>query len=144
MKESFQSFLKHLWIFLIIEIIFVLLLFRELPETSLYTLIGILHLSYRLILVIAGRVRNRVTRIWQKFICTYLPIIYHLAVHLYVGWAAVEAHGDEHNLTWLIVWALLLWGLIWGGEWYLHRALHCQTHHVSAHKHCQDDCEHKH
>lgn len=145
---SFTSFIKHLGVFVIIEIIFVLLLFREFPETNLYTLIGILHLSYWIILVLAGWLRERSRHVWQRFCCTYVPIVYHLAIHLYAGRAAIEIHSgeehDEHSLTWMIIWALLLWGLIRAGEWYLHRALHCQTHHASAHAHCEDDCEHHH
>jgi hypothetical protein len=148
MKSSAKSMLQHLWIFVLIEIIFVLIIFRELPETSLYTLIGVLHLSYWAIIIGAWWLRERATHIWQKFCCTYLPIVYHLVIHLYAWRSAIEIHAeehhDEHSIVWMIISAWLLGGLIWAGEWYLHRVVHCQTHHASAHAHCQDDCEHEH
>jgi hypothetical protein len=53
MKKAFSRFGLHLLVFIIIEVIFVLILFRELPETNLITLIGILHTSYWLILLFA-------------------------------------------------------------------------------------------
>ena len=148
MKTSIKSMLQHLWIFIVIEVVFVLIIFRELPETSLYTLIGLLHCSYWIIIIIVWRLRERTTQVWQRFCCTYLPVVYHLGIHLYAWWAAFETqageHHDEHSIGWMIISAWLLGGLIWAGEWYLHRAVYCQTHHVSAHAHCQDDCEHEH
>ena len=53
MKKAFSRFGLHLLVFILIEVIFVLILFRELPETNLITLIGILHTSYWMILLFA-------------------------------------------------------------------------------------------
>ncbi len=53
MKKAFSRFGLHLLVFILIEVIFVLILFRELPETNLITLIGLLHTSYWLILLFA-------------------------------------------------------------------------------------------
>ena len=107
MYSSFQALLKHLVVFLLIEIVFVLILFREFPETNLISLIGILHLSYWIVILAAGWLRERCTRIWQKFLCTYVPVLYHLAIHLYAGRVAIEmheeAHHDEHSIVWMIV-----------------------------------------
>lgn len=152
MKKALSRFGMHLIAFIIIEIIFVLILFREFPETNLITLIGIFHTSYRLILLFAWRLRERMSAVWQKALCTYLPILYHVFIHLYAGWAAIEMHHeeswhihDEHELGWMIAWALLLWVLIFIWEYLLHRKLHCDSHHEKAHAHCHDgDCEEKH
>jgi hypothetical protein len=132
--------------------VFVLLLFRELPETNLITLIGLLHTSYRAVLLVAGWLRSYLHRVWQKFLATYIPILYHLFTHLYAGWMAVsmqqekvgEIH-DAHELPWMIGGALLLGVLIFVGEWMLHRNMHCATHHQKAHQHCHDgECEETH
>lgn len=94
---------------MLIEIIFVLLLFRELPETNLITLIGILHTSYWIVLLLAGWLREYLHKVRQKFLATYLPVLYHLVTHLYAGRAAVEMHAEEvgelhteHELPWIV------------------------------------------
>lgn len=85
------------------------LLFRELPETNLITLIGVLHTSYRAVLLFAGWLREYLHHVWQKFLATYLPVMYHLFIHLYAGRAAIEMHEDEvghihteQELPWMI------------------------------------------
>ena len=95
MKKALSRFGLHLLVFITIEIIFVLILFRELPETNLITLIGILHTSYWIILLWAGRLRERMHTARQKALCTYLPVLYHLFIHLYAGRAAIEMHHEE-------------------------------------------------
>jgi hypothetical protein len=152
MKKAFSRFGLHLLVFIIIEVIFVLILFRELPETNLITLIGILHTSYWLILLFAWWLREKMHNVRQKALCSYLPVLYHVFIHLYAWRAALEMHHDsdghahdEHELGWMIAGALLLWILIFVGEYLLHRKLHCDSHHISAHKHCHDgDCEKEH
>ncbi len=144
-----KSFLLHLLAFIAIEVIFVLILFREWPETNLYTMIGILHTSYRAILIIAGWMRERLARVWQKFLATYIPVLYHLAIHVYVAVEAVhlhhEEHHGEHDMIWIFIGAVLLGILIYVGETLLHRKIHCDTHHADAHNHCHDeDCEQQH
>jgi len=152
MKKAFSRFGLHLLVFILIEVIFVLILFRELPETNLITLIGLLHTSYWLILLFAWRLRERMHIVRQKALCTFLPVAYHLFIHLYAGRAALEMHHeeevhlhDEHELWWMIAWAILLWVLIFVWEYLLHRKVHCDSHHEKAHKHCHDtECEEKH
>ena len=152
MMNSYKNFFQHLWLFLVIEVVFVFIIFREFPSVSLLTLTGILHLSYWVIVIIAGTIRERYAhRVWQKFLCTYLPIVYHVIIHLYVGMETLhhmEEHGhahDEHSMIWLIVGTLAAGVLIGLGEYWLHRTTHCVTHHHKAHASCHDDaCEDDH
>ena len=143
MKQSFISFLKHLGIFLIVEIVFVLLIFREFPPISLLSIAGILHTSYWIVVVISGFIRSRYAhRIWQKILCTYLPVVYHVFIHIYVWLEAIheiewDAH-DEHSIAWLIIATLSTGLLIALGEYRLHRSDHCETHHQKVHIHCHD------
>lgn len=142
-----KSFLQHLLFFVIIEVIFVIVLFRELPETNRFTLIGVLHTSYWWILLVAWWIREKVHKVRQKFLCSYIPLLYHVFVHVWVSVAALEelSHHDEHSLPRLISWWVLLGWLIWLWEWRLHRSVHCETHHQTAHAHCHDhDCEIEH
>jgi hypothetical protein len=53
MNIKLKSFLLHLGLFALIEIIFVLIVFREFPQTNLLTLIGVLHTSYRGVILLA-------------------------------------------------------------------------------------------
>jgi len=81
-----KQFLLHLGLFAVIEIIFVLIIFREFPQTNLLTLIGVLHTSYRGVVVLAGWLREKYAHfVRQKFLCTYLPVLYHVIIHVYVG-----------------------------------------------------------
>ena len=88
----------------------------------------------------------------QKFLCTYLPVLYHVVIHIYVGIETVHEmseysgeHHDEHSMTWLIVGTVSAGVLIALGEYWLHRTRHCDTHHLSAHKYCHDEeCEYEH
>ncbi len=95
MKKAFSRFGLHLTVFVLIEVIFVLLLFRELPETNLITLIGILHTSYWIMLLFAGWLREKSHFVRQKACCTYVPVLYHLFIHLYAGRIAIEMHHNE-------------------------------------------------
>lgn len=149
MKKAIKNFGTHLLVFIGIEVLFVILLFRELPETNLITLIGVLHTSYWIILLFAWRLRERMHSVRQKALCTFLPVIYHVFIHLYAWRAALEMHHekaghahDEHELGRMIAGAVLLWVLIFVGEYLLHRKLHCDSHHDKTHQHCHDeDCE---
>lgn len=148
MKKSTQSFWLHLLLFVIIEFIFVLVIFREVPTVNLITLVGFLHLSYWLIVVAAWWIREKyVHRVWQKFLCTYIPIIYHVVIHIYVGWVTIhemsDGHGHhDHDTIWIIIGTIVAWILIALWEYRLHRTTHCITHHRDAHAHCHDgECE---
>lgn len=147
MKLS-KSFFLHLLLFLVIELIFVFLIFREFPETHLLSLVGILHTSYWAVLIFAGWIREKCSQVWQKFLASYLPIVYHVAIHFIAGRVSIETmgeHHDEHSLPWIIIASISAGILILIGEYLLHRNLHCATHHASAHAHCHDgECEEKH
>jgi lysylphosphatidylglycerol synthetase-like protein (DUF2156 family) len=145
-----KNFLLHLLLFLVIEVIFVFLIFREFLETDLLTAIGILHTSYWWVLLFAAWIREKCQRVWQKFLATYLPIVYHVGIHLIAGRMSVEEHmheehHDEHSLMRIIIASIAAGVLIFIGEYLLHRTTHCETHHADAHVHCHDgECEEKH
>lgn len=151
-RYSWLLLLQHLLLFLIVEIIFVLVIFRELPETNLLTLMGVLHTSYRCVLVLAWWLRiHYAYRVWQKFLCTYIPVVYHVVTHVAASLIILEEmsdHGEHHsNPDILRLWigTFSAWMLIALGEYWLHRTTHCDTHHAIAHKHCHDeDCEQDH
>lgn len=152
-SRNIKNFIYHLGIFALVEIIFVLIIFREFPETNLLTLIGVLHTSYRWVILLAWWLREKYAhRVRQKFLCTYLPVLYHVIIHIYAWVITVEEmsehigeHHDEHSMTWLIVGTVSAWILIALWEYRLHRTRHCDTHHISAHTHCHDgDCEDQH
>ncbi len=152
--NSWRSFMQHLLLFVFIEVVFVLLIFREFPQTNLLTIIGVLHTSYWLIVLLAGWLREKYAyRVWQKFLCTYVPVVYHVIIHIIAGLVTIEEmsdhigeeHHDEHSMLWLVLGAIGAGILIALGEYRLHRTRHCDTHHSTAHKHCHDDaCENDH
>ena len=149
-KQKTLVFLLHLGFFLVVEMIFVILIFHEIPETNLFTEMGVLHLSYRWILIIAGMRRERSTKVFWRFLATYLPIVYHLGIHLFIGWKTLELYqaSEHHNITWLITGVIATGFLIYRWENLLHRKYHCDTHHHKAHKKCSKhghgDCEKRH
>lgn len=152
MFKNWKSFALHVLLFVVVEVLFVVILFREFPETHLLSIVGIAHASYWLVVVVAWLVREQVRHIRQRFLATYIPIVYHVVVHLRVGAEVIHA-GEEHRAgedIWIIIWALVAWVVILWGEILLHRKYHCDTHHTIAHKHCEEDghseCEtdHKH
>ena len=139
-KSHLTNFLKHLWLFLLVEIIFVFLVFREFPPFNLLTLTGILHTSYRAIILWAWILREYFHTVWKKFLATYIPLVYHVFIHLYVGFETVEQLGKEHEneSISIIIATILVGALIAYGEYRLHRKDHCDTHHLRTHKHCHD------
>ena len=142
-KRHWSSFLQHLGLFLLVEIIFVFIIFRELPPISLVGLTWILHSSYWIVILSAGWIREHYAhRVWQKFLSTYLPIVYHVIIHIYIG---VESFHElqnghaEQSVMWLIIWVVAAGILIALGEYRLHRTSHCATHHKKTHLHCHDE-----
>ena len=77
-----RSFGLHLLVFVLIEIIFVFLLFREIPQTNVFSAIGIGHLIYWIVLLLAGIWRVNTQQVWQRFLATYSPVLVHLAIHV--------------------------------------------------------------
>lgn len=138
MKQSLQNFLIHVGLFLLVEIIFVVIIFREFPPFNLLTLTGILHASYRMVVVVAWLIRPRVEQLWSKFVVTYVPIVYHVVIHVYMGVVSIE---DMHNkgihhqdeLLWIIVGTLVAGLIIGFWEYILHRKEHLEEHHRLHH-----------
>jgi cytochrome bd-type quinol oxidase subunit 2 len=97
---------------------FVLILFREFPETNLFTIMGLLHTSYWLILILAGWMREKAKGLTQKWLATFVPVLYHLGIHIWVSYEAMhehmdEHHHDEHSVLWLFIGAIVLGVLIY-------------------------------
>lgn len=87
--------------------------------------------------------RIKLKTYWQRFLATYIPVVYHLLGHIYVGYITIEtmkeqSHGHEHDLLWMILATISLGILIFVGEWLLHRKIHCDHCHQDAHVHCED------
>ncbi len=150
MTKNRTSFWLHLLLFVVVEVIFVFILFRELPETNILSAIGIGHISYWLIILFAWAVREQLRHVRQRFLATYLPIVYHVVVHLWIGFETIHAGEVRHE--WeeirIIIGAIIAGGLILWWEILLHRKYHCDTHHVHTHEHCEEDghedCEEPH
>ena len=142
MKKKILTILRHILVFVGIEILFVFAVLHEFPEVGLFEVLGIIHISYWVLLIIAGIIREKLAHYWQKFLATYIPVVYHVLGHIYIGYVtieSVESHGHEHTLMWLIIATISLGILIFVGEWLLHRTSHCSHHHQSVHQHCKAD-----
>lgn len=147
-KIQLKSFFQHLILFVLIEVLFIFILFRELPETNILSAIGIWHSIYWVVLLLAAFWREKTHKVWQRFLATYTPVVAHLVMHLWVWVITLETydiHAHEEEGGWLILWVIMLGVLIYRGEWLLHRNIHCETHHHKAHSHCvqkgHDECE---
>jgi len=139
MRQKFLFVWKHLLLFVGLELVFVFLLFREFPGFWLWSALGVGHTTYRLVVVIAWLLRERLTYVWQRFLATYLPLLFHFVIHLWVGVETLEfAHEHIHQAEdlWLIVWIIGLGVLIFVWEYLLHRTSHCDHHHWRVHKDC--------
>jgi hypothetical protein len=143
MKKNLLSLSSHIAVFVAIEILFVFLILHEFPEITLFEKLGIVHISYRILLVIAGLIREKLVTYRKKFLATYVPVVYHIAGHIYVGVATVESiqnhtPGDSHSIFWMITATIALGIIIFIGEWLLHRKVHCDTCHQEVHQHCKE------
>ena len=132
-----------MFVFIVIEILFVFAVLHEFPEIGLFETLGIVHVSYWIMLIIAWFLREKFKKYRQRFLATYIPVVYHMLGHIYVGYATIESveehsHGDEHSLLWMILATISLGVLIFVGEWLLHRKIHCDHCHQDAHAHCED------
>ncbi len=150
-KHLFQ----HIALFVVVEFLFVLLIFREVPSVNVVSFTGIAHLIYWLVIIFFGWLRDRTQKVWQKFLLTFSPIVLHVLVHGAVTREVFQEHGhhethvhDEHNIWRMIIGSIVAGIVILAGEYLLHRTTHCTTHHQSAHKKCQtsghEQCEHSH
>lgn len=146
-----KSFFLHLLFFLIIEILFVLVIFREIPETNLITMIGVLHTIYRIILIIAWYIRSRQTWVIGRFLATYIPLVLHLWMHVWIWAQTIHEHTHDHDhaheweMLWIVIWVIVAGFFVYRWETLLHRKYHCDTHHADTHKDCHDpDCADKH
>lgn len=145
-----QSFFSHLLLFMVVEIIFIFLLFHEFPHIDVFSALGIGHVVYRATVLIAGTLRVRLQSVRKRFLADYLPVVVHFAVHVGAGVIAFEAHADEawhepHNTMRILIGMMGLGILIYRWELLLHRKYHCDTHHTHAHQDClahgHTDCE---
>lgn len=108
MSRRTHTFLLHLGLFVLVELVFTVLIFRELPALSLLTSIGIVHCTYLVLVLIAGWLREETHPVWAKFLCTYVPIVIHVIGHVWVAELMVEeviehthAH-EEHSIVRII------------------------------------------
>lgn len=141
-----------LW-FVAIEIIFLLLIFREVPHIWLFSAIWILHLLFFISIFISWYLRVKSDNLILKFIYTYTPVVLHLIIHIIVWlWllhlfehSHSHHHHDEHEIIWMIIWVIIAWIIIFIWEKLLHNKVHCETHHQKLHKSCHDkECTKKH
>lgn len=140
MKKNILSSLIHLWVFVVIEVLFVFLVLHEFPEISLIESIGIVHLIYWISIFIAWFLRARFKKYIFKFLATFLPVLFHVLWHIYIGHntlehAATHSHGSP---IWLIISTLTLWVFILIWEYLIHQKYHCDVHHESVHKDCKE------
>lgn len=84
MKAKIRTISLHILLFVLIEILFVFAVLHEFPEVSLFEKLGIVHISYWIILIGAGFWREKLQKYWQKFLATYLPVVYHMLGHIYI------------------------------------------------------------
>ncbi len=148
-KTNLKSVLSHIALFVVVEVIFVLIVFRELPAINLYTSIWIAHLIYWIVVLLCSVWREKATQVMIKFIALWTPMVLHLGIHIFIWLETLEEHWHDHHeweeTLWLIIWTLVAWIIIYFGEKLLHRNQHCATHHTHAHKECiennHQDCE---
>lgn len=140
MNKKLLSLISHLWLFLVIEVLFVFVVLHEFPEISLFEKLWIVHLSYWILLIIAGFIRERVHVYRKKFLATYIPLVYHIAWHIYLWIATVEIieEHQHHDISWMIIATIALWVIIFLWERLLHKKTHCDSCHAEAHKHCHE------
>ncbi len=146
-----KHLLQHITLFVVVEFLFVLLIFREVPSINVISITGIGHILYRLLVLCLGWLHDRVQEVWQKFLLTFMPIVAHVAVHILVTIGAFHEYHEyhsEYSITRMVIAAIVAGIVIFAGEYLLHRKTHCDTHHQSAHKKCQTSghgqCEHSH
>ena len=102
MKNKILTFLKHLWLFVVIELLFVLIIFHEVPSFTVFSIIWIVHIAYFIIVIVAWIVRENIQSLIGKFFCTYWPIIFHIVGHIYVWYITIEEelkHIHKHHLN---------------------------------------------
>ncbi len=140
-KINWKSLFAHIALFVLIEVTFVLIVFRELPVVSLYTTIWIAHIVYWIVVLACSVWREKSKRLIIRFMALWTPMIIHLLIHIYIWFETIEEHGHWHEhhdweAGWLVVWTLVAWVLLYYWEKLLHTHQHCTTHHTHAHKAC--------
>lgn len=89
----------------------------------------------------AWYVRENVKSYQIKFLFSYIPVVFHIAWHLYL-WEITLEQIDKHNHTsdfWLIVSTICLWIFIFVWEYLLHKKYHCEHNHEEVHKQCKEN-----
>lgn len=140
MSKKLLSLISHLWLFLVIEILFVFVILHEFPEISLFEKLWIVHFSYWILLIVAWFIRERIHTYRKKFLATYIPLVYHIAWHIYLWLATVETiEKHHHDVSWMIIATIAFWFIIFFWERLLHKKTHCDSCHAETHKHCHED-----
>lgn len=144
MRDYLKKIWMHLWLFLLVEIVFVVIIFREFPPFNLLTLAGILHTSYWIVVLIAWLIRNSIQELWKKIVITYFPIVFHVVIHIYMWIISIEdmhEHGIRHEneLLRIVIGSLVAWFIIWFWEYLLHQKEKLEDHHRLYH--ADEDCD---
>lgn len=142
-KNRLLSSFLHILLFVIVEIIFVFLILREFPEISFFEDLWIIHLLYWISIFVAWFARESIKSYQVRFLFTYIPVVFHIAWHLYIWEQTIELienhwHEDT-SIFWLIISTISVWILIFIWEYLLHKKYHCDFHHDKVHKHCKED-----
>lgn len=141
MKQRLISSFLHIFIFVLIEIAFVFMILHEFPEVSFFEELGLIHLSYWILIFIAWYARESLKWFQLRFLATYIPVVFHVAGHFYIWHETIEllethTHSSE---IWIIISTIVLWIFIFIWEYLLHKKYHCDSHHDRVHKHCKWD-----
>nr|MDD3720580.1 hypothetical protein [Candidatus Gracilibacteria bacterium] len=141
MRKRIISSLLHVLLFVIIEILFVFVILHEFPEVSFFEDLGVVHLLYWVSIFVAGYIRENIQKYQIKFLATYIPVVFHIIGHLYIGEETINHIGTHSHSTefWLIISTISLGVFIFIGEYLLHKKYHCDHSHQKVHKHCKED-----
>lgn len=139
-------------LFIAIEIIFVLIVFREFPSVNVYSTIWIAHIIYRSVVILCSLRREKAKTVYIRTMALWSPMVLHLLIHIRIWIETIEEHSKWHNhdhhweeTIWLIIWTIIAWILIYIWEKLIHKHQHCKSHHTWVHKDCIEtshwDCE---
>jgi hypothetical protein len=67
-----------------VEILFVFIVLHEFPKVSLLEKVGVVHITYWILVIGAGLWREHLHTYWKRFLATYIPVVYHIIGHIYV------------------------------------------------------------
>ncbi len=142
-KNRIISSLLHVLLFVIVEILFVFLILNEFPEVSFFEELWVIHLIYWISIFVAWFLREHIKSYIVKFYMTYIPVVFHIAGHLYIWEKTIEQIENQTRIHtsdfWLIISTICLWIFIFIWEYLLHKKYHCEHSHAKVHKHCKEE-----